>query len=205
MGDPPTLLTVGHSTLPWEDFLALLAAHRVKVLADVRLMPQSRRHPQFKQDNMKAALREAGIEYVHFPELGGMRKPKPDSRNAGWKNDHFRGYADYMDTEAFARGLDRLNALLPRGPVAVMCAEAVPWRCHRSLISDAEAARGVAVSHILGRGAAKPHAVTAFAQVDSTRDPPRLSYPADLAADLAGKRRRAADAKAVEATQEKLL
>lgn len=176
------ILTVGHSTLPWEDFLALLKTHGVRILADVRLMPQSRRHPQFKQENMKRALAEAGIEYVHFPELGGMRKPKPASPNAAWRNDHFRGYADYMETEPFQRGLERLNALLPRGPVAVMCAEAVPWRCHRNLIADAEVARGLPVSHITGPKAPQPHKLAPFARVDRSVNPPLLRYPAGGAA-----------------------
>jgi uncharacterized protein (DUF488 family) len=176
--DPASpLLTVGHSILPWEEFLALLKAHGVKILADVRLMPQSRRHPQFKQEHLRTALPEAGIAYVHFPELGGMRKPRPDSPNSAWKNAHFRGYADYMETEEFARGLDRLNALLPKGPVAIMCAEAVPWRCHRNLISDAEVARGLPVAHIVGPKAPKPHKLTPFAFADRSRNPPLLRYP----------------------------
>jgi uncharacterized protein (DUF488 family) len=179
-----SLLTVGHSTLPWDSFLSLLKAHGVRILADVRLMPQSRRHPQFRQETMRAALAEAGIDYVHFPELGGMRKPKPQSPNAGWKNLHFRGYADYMETEDFARGLARLNALLPRGPVAIMCAEAVPWRCHRNLIADAEVSRGLPVAHIVGPKAPKPHKLTPFARADLSVDPPLLRYRSDGAAAL---------------------
>lgn len=172
----PALLTIGHSTLPFEEFLGLLQIHKVEALADIRLMPMSRRHPWFAQNHLRTALPAAGIKYIHFPDLGGMRKPRPDSPHTGWRNDHFRGYADYMETPAFEAALDRLKALILDAGTAIMCAEAVPWRCHRTLLSDSLTVRGIPVRHILGPGEPKPHRLTPFVLVDAETMPPRLQY-----------------------------
>ncbi|HJU27106.1 MAG TPA: DUF488 domain-containing protein [Rhodanobacteraceae bacterium] len=146
---PGTTWTIGHSTRSLEEFLALLAGNRIEALADVRRFPGSRKYPHFNADELARALREAGIEYAPFPELGGRRKPAPDSRNGAWRNAAFRGYADYMETAEFRRGMERLIALADGKRTAVMCSEAVWWRCHRRLISDWFQARGVRVLHIL--------------------------------------------------------
>jgi len=170
----PTVLTIGHSTRPIEDFLELLRAHGVTVLADVRIAPGSRRHPQFDKAALAEALAAAGIGYRHLPDLGGRRLPRPDSANAGWRNEGFRGYADYMQTPEFAAALQALIGLIDTDRVVLMCAEAVPWRCHRSLIADALVARGGAVEHIIGPGRRSPHALTAWARVEGGR----VTYPA---------------------------
>ncbi len=142
--------TIGHSTRPLEAFLALLETHRIKLLADVRLLPGSRRHPHFNREPLAASLAEHQITYAHFPELGGRRKTRPDSPHTAWRNLSFRGYADHMETEEFGRGIARLTDLTDTtGPAALMCAEAVWWSCHRSLISDYLKARGIEVLHIL--------------------------------------------------------
>ena len=167
--------TLGHSTRPLEELVALLRAFDVRVLADIRTIPRSRHNPQFEGDALRAALRARRLRYVHVPELGGLRKPRRDSPNAGWRNPSFRGFADYMQTRDFEVGLTRLRALAAEGPVAIMCAEAVPWRCHRSLVADALIARGARVEHITGAHRASPHRVTAFAEVDGER----LTYPAE--------------------------
>jgi uncharacterized protein (DUF488 family) len=165
--------TVGHSTLPIEGFLAVLRAHGIERLADVRTVPRSRRNPQFNADALAESLRAAGIEYVPLRELGGLRKPRADSPNAGWRNDGFRGYADYMQTPEFARGLEKLLELGRDRRTAIMCAEAVPWRCHRSLVADALAVRGVPVVAILGETEQRVHALTPFARVQGTT----ITYP----------------------------
>jgi uncharacterized protein (DUF488 family) len=175
------LLTVGHSTRPIDEFLALLTAHEVQVLADVRTVPKSRHNPQFEQHALAASLRSAGIEYRHMPELGGLRRPRPDSINTAWKNASFRGYADYMQTPAFAAGIDALVALQQAPPetpsggrvVAIMCAEAVPWRCHRSLVADAILARGLEAREIASVRQARPHKLTPWAKIDGDR----VTYP----------------------------
>jgi uncharacterized protein (DUF488 family) len=147
----------------------------VRTLADIRTVPRSRRNPQFEQAALRDTLTAAGLHYVHLPELGGLRHPRRDSPNTGWRNASFRGYADYMQSPAFAAGLDRLLALAAeQGPVAIMCAEAVPWRCHRSLVADALLARGVEVAHILGPGPPTPHRLTRMARVEGAL----LTYPA---------------------------
>jgi uncharacterized protein (DUF488 family) len=166
--------TIGHSNRPVEDFTAMLAAHGVELLADVRTIPRSRHNPQFNQENLPESLASAGIEYVHLPELGGLRRPRPDSVNTAWRNLSFRGYADYMQTAEFAAGLARLMELDSVWRVAVMCAESVPWRCHRSLIADALTLRGIPVEHILSARRAESHALTSFARVDGTQ----VTYPA---------------------------
>src|SRR5262249_32972533 len=143
------VLTVGHSNRPLADFLAMLRAHHVALLVDVRTIPRSRHNPQFGGEALLASLREAGIAYEHMPGLGGFRKPRPDSVNAAWRNASFRGYADYMQTPEFEKHVRRLIDQASKVRLAIMCAEAVPWRCHRSLISDALLARGVDVEEIV--------------------------------------------------------
>jgi len=158
--------TIGHSTRTFDEFASLLRAHEITRLADIRTIPQSRRHPHFGREALDAGLRAAGIEYRHFPDLGGLRKPRPDSHNNAWKNASFRGYADYMDTPAFSSGVEELLRFgAEPWRAAVMCAEAVWWRCHRMLLADALRARGVEVQHILSDAPAAPHRLTPFAQV----------------------------------------
>jgi uncharacterized protein (DUF488 family) len=165
--------TIGHSTRSIEDFIALLQAHGVTQLADVRTVPKSRRHPHFAQDALSVSLPAAGIAYRHFAGLGGLRKPAPDSSNGGWRHAGFRGYADYMQTAAFATAIDDLISWAQNAPTAVMCAEAVWWRCHRQLIADALVARGFEVRHITSAKAAAAHVLTSFARVDGER----VTYP----------------------------
>jgi uncharacterized protein (DUF488 family) len=167
------VFTVGHSTLPIERFTALLQAYGIERLADVRTVPRSRRNPQFNADALNASLREVAIEYVPLRELGGLRKPRSDSPNTGWRNESFRGYADYMQTDDFARGLERLIELSRERRTAIMCAEAVPWRCHRSLVADALAAHGIGVVEILSETSYREHELTSFARVAGTS----VSYP----------------------------
>jgi uncharacterized protein (DUF488 family) len=162
-------MTVGHSTHPLQDFIRILQAHGVETLVDVRTVPRSRHNPQFNRDALPEPLRAAGIAYVHMPELGGLRHARRDSVNTGWRNLSFRGFADYMQTGEFAAGLDRLIELSRASRVAIMCAEAVPWRCHRSLIADALTVRGVGVEHILTAASRKPHVVTRFARVEGDK------------------------------------
>jgi uncharacterized protein (DUF488 family) len=169
-----TVFTVGHSTLPIDRFLAVLAAYGIEQLADVRTVPRSRRNPQFNADALRESLETAGIAYVPLGELGGLRKPRPDSPNTGWRNESFRGYADYMQTDEFARGLERLIELAGMRRTAIMCAEAVPWRCHRSLVADALAARGIGAVEILSETSYREHALTPFARVSGTA----VTYPA---------------------------
>lgn len=160
-----TILTVGHSTRTWEEFLELLRAHGVKRVVDVRTMPRSRRNPQFNKDTLSTRLRGAGIGYVHLPKLGGLRRAQRNSENKAWRNASFRGYADYMQTEEFDAGLERLIKLSKDKRSSLMCAEAVPWRCHRSLIADALTTRGIRVEHLLSAKRAQTHALTPFARV----------------------------------------
>jgi uncharacterized protein (DUF488 family) len=181
--DGARVLAIGHSTRPIEELLALLRANGVATLADVRTVPRSRRNPQFAQDALAPALAAAGIRYAHLPKLGGLRRPRADSPNGGWRNESFRGYADHMQTEAFAAGLEELRALCAGGPVALLCAEAVPWRCHRSLVADALLARGVVVEHVVGPGRTRPHRLTPFAVIEG----PRVRYPPGPDADGAGR------------------
>jgi len=169
------ILTIGHSTRPLDEFLGLLAAHGVECVVDVRTIPRSRRNPQFNSDALEDSLRKAHIGYVHRKQLGGLRHPKKGSINTGWRNDGFRGYADYMQTPEFDAALAELIEFTRGKRCAIMCAEAVPWRCHRSLISDALVARKVAVEHIMSRTKRELHALTPFARVDGTR----ITYPSD--------------------------
>ena len=167
------MFTIGHSNRSLEQFLELLTANRVSLLVDVRTIPRSRHNPQFNGDTLPHTLGAQGIGYEHLPGLGGLRHPRKDSVNTGWRNASFRGYADYMQTEEFARHLAALTGLKPRQNLAIMCAEAVPWRCHRSLIADALTIRGLPVTHILSASKAEPHQLTSFARVEGTR----IIYP----------------------------
>jgi uncharacterized protein (DUF488 family) len=158
--------TIGHSTRAIDDFISLLEENEIKLLVDVRAWPGSKRYPQFNKDTLAESLNARGIRYEHFPELGGKRKSKPDSRNTAWRNASFRGYADYMETEQFQKGIERLlEVAAEAGPIAIMCAEAVWWRCHRSLVADYLKARGVEVLHILGANKVEPHPYTSAARI----------------------------------------
>jgi uncharacterized protein (DUF488 family) len=168
-----TLFTVGHSTLPIEQFLALLKTYGIERLADIRTVPRSRHNPQFNSDALGEALGAAGIDYVAMPALGGLRHPNKDSINTGWRNKSFRGYADYMQTEAFHAALQSLILMSREKRTAIMCAEAVPWRCHRSLVADALEVQGVPVIEILSQTSYRPHRLTAFARIEGTS----VSYP----------------------------
>jgi uncharacterized protein (DUF488 family) len=161
--------TLGHSTLTLEDFLRLLEAQAIDAIADVRRYPASRRHPHFVREPLAASLDSRGIAYVWLPALGGRRDARPDSPHVAWRNAQFRGYADHMDGAEFRDGLAALLRLADDHRVAVMCAEAVPWRCHRQLVADALVARGIEVRHVTGRGEPEPHRLTPFARVDGDR------------------------------------
>jgi uncharacterized protein (DUF488 family) len=171
---PVVVLTIGHSTRTLETFIKLLQAHEVQLLVDVRTIPRSRHYPQFNQETLPGALRSAGIKYAHLGGLGGLRHPRRDSPNTGWRNPSFRGYADYLGTAEFEANLERVKEMAKRQIVAIMCAEAVPWRCHRSLISDALLVQGIEVRHITGLRRADPHTLTPWAKVDGTH----ITYPA---------------------------
>ena len=168
--------TIGHSTRTIDEFISLLKENEIKLLVDVRAWPGSKRYPQFNKDTLAESLNAHGIRYEHFPELGGKRKSKPDSRNTAWRNASFRGYADYMETEQFQKGIERLlDVAAEAGPTAIMCAEAVWWRCHRSLVADYLKARGVEVLHILGANKVEPHPYTSAARIVNGE----LSYAED--------------------------
>jgi uncharacterized protein (DUF488 family) len=168
--------TIGHSTREIEVFVELLRLNGISLVADVRLLPGSKRYPQFNREALERSLGEAGIKYEHFPELGGRRKPKIDSRNTAWRNEAFRRYADHMETEQFQNGVQRLLSLAEEtGPTALMCAEAVWWSCHRSLISDFLKVRGVEVLHILDAKKTQVHPFTSAATVVNGE----LSYAAE--------------------------
>jgi uncharacterized protein (DUF488 family) len=158
--------TIGHSTRTIEEFIGALQANGIKLVSDVRLLPGSRRYPQFNKEALAKSLADHAIGYEHFPELGGRRKPRRDSRNTAWRNDAFRGYADHMETAEFANGIARLQQMADRdGATAIMCAEAVWWRCHRSLIADYLKAQGVDVIHILDANKIDPHPFTSAANI----------------------------------------
>lgn len=167
------IFTVGHSTRSLDELVDVLQEREIEVLADVRTAPGSRRLPHFSQAALSEQLPARGIRYLHLPELGGFRRPLPDSPNAGWRKDSFRGYADYMATTEWRQGLQRLIDLGSDANTAAMCAEALPWRCHRSLIADGLVASGVPVVHLLGRGKSQSHALTPFAVVKGGR----ITYP----------------------------
>jgi uncharacterized protein (DUF488 family) len=172
--DAPRLLTIGHSTRSIDEFLRLLQSHTVQHLVDIRTVPRSGHNPQFNRDRLSAALATASIQYSHMPGLGGFRHARADSPNLGWRNKSFRGYADYMQTEAFRESLRSCIEMSTRERVVLMCAEAVPWRCHRSLIADALLARGIQAGEIASAVRVRPHSLTAWARVNGTE----VIYPA---------------------------
>ena len=172
---PGTIWTIGHSTRSIEEFTAALHAHGIQVLADVRLLPGSKRYPHFNNDALAAARAQSGIAYEHFRDLGGRRRPRPDSRNTAWRNEAFRGYADYMETGPFEAAIARLLAAASTHRTAIMCAEAVWWRCHRGLVSDYLKARGIEVLHIADAKKAEPHPWTSAATIVDGQ----LSYAAE--------------------------
>lgn len=160
--------TIGHSTRGIDEFISLLSENEIKLLVDVRAFPGSKRYPQFNKEALAESLNAHGIRYEHFPELGGKRKSTPDSRNTAWRNASFRAYADYMETDQFQKGIARLLDVAEKaGPPAIMCAEAVWWRCHRSLIADYLKARGLEVLHILGANKVEPHPYTSAARIEN--------------------------------------
>ncbi len=173
MSPPKAAFTIGHSTRSVQDFIVLLLAHHIDVVVDVRTVPRSRRNPQFNRETLPQSLQAAEIDYEHVAALGGFRRPSPHSSNAGWRNASFRGYADYMQTAAFAAAIESLAERAQRQRLAVMCAEAVPWRCHRSLIADALVTRGIRVEEIINATRSQPHAMTSFARVEGTT----VTYP----------------------------
>jgi uncharacterized protein (DUF488 family) len=175
----PTIYTVGHSTRSLDELVEMLKAHGVAGVADVRRFAGSRRLPHFNAEHLAAELPRRGLAYLPCPLLGGRRKSEPgSSENAGWRNASFRAYADYMQTPPFAKALERLTERAREAPLAMMCAEAVPWRCHRSLIADALIARGWIVLDVMSETKATPHKLTPFARLDGTR----VTYPADPSA-----------------------
>src|SRR6202140_74450 len=169
----PAVLTIGHSNRTWKVFLELLRAHRVKRVIDVRSIPRSRHNPQFNRETLATKLRAARIGYVHFRKLGGLRHARRGSPNMGWRNTSFRGFADYMQTSEFEAGLERLMKLATQKRSAIMCAEAVPWRCHRSLIADALTVRGIRVDNIMGMKRSRVHSLVPFARGRGHR----VTYP----------------------------
>ena len=161
----PIVFTIGHSTRTWKDFLEILRAHRVKRIIDIRSIPRSRHNPQFNRETLSTKLRAARIGYVHLRKLGGLRHARRDSPNVGWRNASFRGFADYMQTSEFDAGLHRLMKLAGQKRSAIMCAEAVPWRCHRSLVADALTVRGIQVDDIMSMKRSQVHSLIPFARV----------------------------------------
>jgi uncharacterized protein (DUF488 family) len=174
---PPSIFTIGHSTRTQEDFIALLKSHGIKRVIDIRTIPRSRRHPHFSREALAKALRSAGISYIHLKKLGGLKRAKANSKNLGWRNANFRGFADYMQTADFKAGIERSAKLAKTKPTALMCAEAVPWRCHRSLVADALLVRNLNVEHIISGSRRQIHKLTRFAKVTGEQ----ITYPADNA------------------------
>ena len=168
-----TVYTIGHSTHPIDEFIKILEAYEIGLVADVRTIPKSRHNPQFNQAELEQYLREHDIGYIHLKELGGLRRASKSSINTGWRNLSFRGYADYMQTEDFRAGIERLMEVARGQRTAIMCSEAVPWRCHRSLIGDALLVRNFHVVDIMGESSARPHTLTPWAKVDGTS----ITYP----------------------------
>lgn len=173
---PQTVFTIGHSTRELAEFILLLKTYGVTRIADVRTVPRSRHNPQFNRETLPEALKTASIGYVHFQGFGGLRHARVDSRNMAWRNASFRGFADHMQTDEFAENLERLIDLAKEEHIALMCAEAVPWRCHRSLIADALTVRGIPVEHIMSTSHHQPHTLTPWARVDGLR----ITYPAEI-------------------------
>jgi uncharacterized protein (DUF488 family) len=169
------IYTIGHSTHPIDEFLSMLNAHGIELVVDVRTIPKSGHNPQFNSDALSRSLKEGGIGYLHMKELGGLRRPKKDSPNWGWRNSSFQGFADYMLTREFDASLRQLTEIAEKQRAAIMCAEGVPWRCHRSLISDALLVHGIRVIHIIGSNSSKKHELTSWARVEQLR----IIYPGD--------------------------
>jgi uncharacterized protein (DUF488 family) len=169
------VLTIGHSTRTLDEFIALLKAHAVTLVVDVRTIPRSRHNPQFNEDSLPESLKKAGIGYIHMPGLGGLRHAKSDSLNTGWRNASFRGYADYMQTPEFQKQIEELIQLTKEHRIALMCAEAVPWRCHRSLIGDALIVRGIRAEDIMSLKQRRLHTLTPFAHARGRT----VTYPAE--------------------------
>ena len=172
--EKPIIRTIGHSTRAIDALIDMLRAHGVEKLIDVRTVPKSRHNPQYEGEVLEASLREAAIGYEHIKALGGLRRPRRDSTNLGWRNDSFRGYADYMQTPEFQGAVETLATAAVGEALAIMCAETVPWRCHRSLIADALIVRGYRVEHIMNAVKSNPHTMTSFARVEGTA----ITYPA---------------------------
>jgi uncharacterized protein (DUF488 family) len=168
-----TILSIGHSTRTLHEFVEMLKTYHVELVVDVRSVPRSRHNPQFNKETLPSALKIEGINYIHLPKIGGLRRAKPDSINTAWRNKSFRGYADYMQTKDFTEQLLYLLALARENCVAVMCAEALPWRCHRSLIADALLVRNVKVEHIISKKSTITHTLTEWAHVEGTK----ITYP----------------------------
>jgi uncharacterized protein (DUF488 family) len=168
-----TIYSIGHSTRASDEFLSILKAFGIELIADIRTVPRSRRNPQYDQQSLKGFLEEHNLGYVHLAALGGLRRPKKDSPNMGWVNESFRGYADYMQTPEFDKAVQDLVARAAGIQTVIMCAEAVPWRCHRSLVGDALLVRGMQVEDIMSEKVAKPHKMTAWARVEGLR----ITYP----------------------------
>jgi uncharacterized protein (DUF488 family) len=171
----PLVMTIGHSTHPLEEFIGLLQAHGATRVVDVRTVPRSRHNPQFNKASLPGSLKKAGLGYVHLPGLGGLRHAKRDSPNVGWRNASFRGYADYMQTPEFEQSLDELIRLAKQDQIVLMCAEAVPWRCHRSLIADALLVHGIRTEDIMSATRRQVHTLTPFAKVRGTA----ITYPTE--------------------------
>jgi uncharacterized protein (DUF488 family) len=184
----PAVFTIGHSTRTWKEFLEILRAHRVKRVIDVRSVPRSRHNPQFNREILRTKLRAARIGYVHLRKLGGLRHARRDSPNKGWRNISFRGFADYMQTSEFDAGLQRLIRLAGQNRSALMCAEAVPWRCHRSLVGDALTVLGIRVEDIMSKTRCQLHSVTSFGRVRGNR----ITYPISKASRFSLSRSRTA-------------
>jgi uncharacterized protein (DUF488 family) len=170
----PPVMTIGHSTHTLEEFIGLLQAHRATCVVDVRTVPRSRHNPQFDQASLPQSLKKAGLRYFHLPGLGGLRRARGASANTGWRNASFRNFADYMQTPEFAQSLEELIRLAKQDHIVLMCAEAVPWRCHRSLIADALLVRGIATEDIISMTRRQVHTLTPFAEVTGTA----ITYPA---------------------------
>ena len=175
----PVVLTIGHSTRTLDEFICLLQTHAVSSVVDVRTVPRSRHNPQFNKASLPGSLKKAGLGYVHLPGLGGLRQAKRDSPNMGWRNTSFRGYADYMQTPEFEQGLEELIQLAHEDRIALMCAEAVPWRCHRSLIADALLVRGIRTEDIMSPTRRQVHSLTPFARVRGAM----ITYPITVSPD----------------------
>ncbi len=167
------IYTVGHSTKKIEDFIKILKAYKIKILVDIRTVPRSRHNPQFEGFKLEESLNKESISYIHLRELGGLRHPLKDSPNMEWRNTSFRGYADHMETDEFGRGLNILKKIASEHPTVIMCAEAVPWRCHRNLISDALKVEGWEVLHIMTEKITNEHELTKFIKIEKGK----ITYP----------------------------